>query len=480
MVTVGYRGGGNSGGCGVGVAMMFRKLVLQLLTVAVVSAKIGYFWHITDLHWDPNYFSYENNCMKRSVRVPTGKYGEHICDSPWSLITSAAHAMKEKHGDNIEFILWTGDSLTHSTRLSTQQQLAGVQNLTHLLSHVFSSQFVFPVLGHDDPIGNTRASHMYRQLANLWRHWLPTEAIHTFSKGGYYTIEQKLRKLRLIALNTNMYANEDNTDPDPSGQWAWLENVLAKSHRQKETVYLVGHMAPGVDERQGTPPRPTMSQFHNARYLQLVRKYADIITGQFFGHLHSDTFRIVYSDTGRPVSWIFLAPSVTPRRTSSGVNNPGLRLYKFDSDTGQVLDFVQYYLDLSTANQKDSPEWTVEYNLTSYYGLRHVTPLELHELAETFIIPDGLPLFLRYYHANSVRSYYGHSSSGAVVGNGNAHYCAITRLQYDEYHNCLATAASPLAASAATPLHASLLITVLLSFTVAVTVISDCTPSLLR
>ena len=39
---------------------------------------------------------------------------------------------------------------------------------------------------------------------------------------------------------------------------------------------------------------------------------------------------------GRPVSWIFIAPSVSPKRTSGGANNPGLRLYKFDTDTGQV------------------------------------------------------------------------------------------------------------------------------------------------
>jgi len=38
----------------------------------------------------------------------------------------------------------------------------------------------------------------------------------------------------------------------------------------------------------------------------------------------------------RPVSWIFIAPSVSPKRTSGGANNPGLRLYKFDTDTGQV------------------------------------------------------------------------------------------------------------------------------------------------
>lgn len=62
----------------------------------------------------------------------------------------------------------------------------------------------------------------------------------------------------------------------------------------------------------------------------------------------------------------------------------------------QVLDYIQYYLDLSAHSHPDQAEWTVEYNLTNYYGLWHVSPNELHELAETFIIPEGLPLFLRY------------------------------------------------------------------------------------
>lgn len=39
---------------------------------------------------------------------------------------------------------------------------------------------------------------------------------------------------------------------------------------------------------------------------------------------------------GTPVSWAMIAPSITPRRNNEGPNNPGLRLYKFDQDTGQV------------------------------------------------------------------------------------------------------------------------------------------------
>lgn len=39
---------------------------------------------------------------------------------------------------------------------------------------------------------------------------------------------------------------------------------------------------------------------------------------------------------GKPVSWIMIAPSITPIKTTVGSNNPAMRLYKFDTDTGQV------------------------------------------------------------------------------------------------------------------------------------------------
>lgn len=61
-------------------------------------------------------------------------------------------------------------------------------------------------------------------------------------------------------------------------------------------------MPPGSDERQiGLIPNghTTYSEKNNLRYLRLIRKYSSIIQGQFFGHLHSDSFRIVYNDMGK-------------------------------------------------------------------------------------------------------------------------------------------------------------------------------------
>lgn len=41
-----------------------------------------------------------------------------------------------------------------------------------------------------------------------------------------------------------------------------------------------------------------MSKF-NEKYLQLVRKHHAIILGQFFGHHHTDAFRMFYDSKGK-------------------------------------------------------------------------------------------------------------------------------------------------------------------------------------
>ena len=52
---------------------------------------------------------------------------------------------------------------------------------------------------------------------------------------------------------------------------------------------------------------------------------------------------------------MFLSPAVTPWKSTLpgvGYNNPSLRLYKYDKTTSQVLDYYQYYLNLTEANSK--------------------------------------------------------------------------------------------------------------------------------
>ncbi|XP_066581214.1 acid sphingomyelinase-like phosphodiesterase 3b [Prorops nasuta] len=436
---------------------MIRDYLIFLSWICVVRGEIGYFWHITDIHYDPKYSSQRNAASRcwETTRNNTGMFGSYDCDSPWALIESAARAMETKH-EGIEFVLWTGDALTRNPSMSVEQRLHCLQNLTDLLSHTFKGQFVFPALGHVDEGVN------FTQLADLWKHWLPLEALDTFKKAGYYTIEQRSKKYRIVFLNTNLWLNNspatDNrqlrggsnalqNSYDPYGQWTWFNSVLEKARKQEETVYIVGHTPPGVDDRHGSTT--TLHELHNARYLQLVRLYSDLIRGQFFGHWHSDTFRVIYSDTGSPVSWIMMAPSITPHRDDGGPNNPGLRLYKFETKTGQILDYTQFFLNLPEANKHRQANWQVEYTLLKYYDLKEITAISLHDLADRFTQTNDYA-FVRYYGANMVSL---PRDEEQVWGCGGAlsgicalhHYCTVTRLNPSSYSACYSSYAYALA-----------------------------------
>ncbi|XP_034178974.2 cyclic GMP-AMP phosphodiesterase SMPDL3A [Osmia lignaria lignaria] len=439
---------------------MIRDYLVLLSWLCAVQGKIGYFWHITDIHYDPRYSTQGNAGSMfwntRSVdggwmpsdRKTVGKFGDYGCDSPWSLIESAMRAMRTHHGEGIEFVLWTGDALTRTFDMSAELRLQCLRNLTDLLSRTFKEQFVFPALGHED-IGVS-----FSQLAELWQQWLPQEALDTFRTAGYYTIEQRSEKYRIIFLNTNLWLNMHRTgsntidQQDPFEQWSWFQLTLENARKKKETVYIVGHTPPGVADRENGAA--AFSEKHNTRYLRLIRLYSDIIRGQFFGHWHSDTFRVVYSDTGLPVSWIMMAPSISPR-TTGGPNNPGLRLYKFETNTGQVLDYTQYYLNLPEANSKGEANWLVEYSMLEYYDLQEITAITLHDLADRFTQSDDYA-FVRYYAANTVSLPReveqiwgcGGSLNGACVLH---HYCTVTRLNIESYNECYSSYAYALAST---------------------------------
>ncbi|XP_045494366.1 acid sphingomyelinase-like phosphodiesterase 3a [Colias croceus] len=443
--------------------MSTASLILMSICVLLLTcthAKIGYFWHITDFHYDPLYSPQgdtRKHCHRTDDRGSSGhhrslgRFGDYACDSPLELIVSALRYMRTRHSENVEFVLWTGGIIASRYSGKDVDRYQAIRNMTELLRMTFSSHFVFPVLGYTDPAPS-------ETLTNLWSHWLPLEALQTLKNGGYYTIEQTQSKLRIVALNTNLFTVREQNTVHARRQWEWLDSVLEKSIANKEMVYIVGHAAPGSDSRHNS-----ISAEANEKYLRTVRRYARIIAGQFFGHLHADTFRVMY-DKEQPVSWAFLAPSISPHREQGGSTNPGLRLYKFDTDSGKVLDYTQFYLDLVAANRADSgAEWVAEYNLTQYYGLRDVSAESLHGLAEKLRTntPHDATFFSRYLRAYNVKYEYADNCDGACA---HQHYCAITCLEHVAYQQCVEATASALAASGGSATLIAPLVAIVLAF----------------
>lgn len=57
--------------------------------------------------------------------------------------------------------------------------------------------------------------------------------------GGYYTIEQSYSKLRIVALNTNLFSMRESSSAQAKRQWEWLDAVLDKATANKEMVSFV-------------------------------------------------------------------------------------------------------------------------------------------------------------------------------------------------------------------------------------------------
>ncbi|NXP42357.1 ASM3B phosphodiesterase, partial [Leiothrix lutea] len=296
---------------------------------------------------------------------------------------------------------------------------------------------------------------IYNQTAELWRPWLSDASLPLFRAGGFYS--EKLpgpgTRGRMVVLNTNLYYDQNNetaAEEDPGGQFQWLEETLTNASRADEMVYIVGHVPPGFFEKKRG--KPWFRGSFNRRYLGIVQKHHGVIAAQFFGHHHTDSFRMFYSHTGAPISVMFLAPGVTPWKTtlpgvSNGANNPAIRVITYDQDTLQVLDMVTYFLNLTHANTMASrqeegfPVWEEEYQLTRDFQVPDGSAGSMQTVLER-ISRD--PHYLQlYYEFNSARYDLELCDQECRVD----HVCAIREVDFIKYDECVKANRSVSAAS---------------------------------
>ncbi|XP_074411838.1 acid sphingomyelinase-like phosphodiesterase 3b isoform X1 [Zonotrichia albicollis] len=437
-------------------------LWLCLLTVALpgTGAGSGRFWHLTDLHWDPEYEAAAaagRPCPSGGGRAePAGPWGSYVCDAPWSLLRSAARAMRARLAAP-DFVLWTGDDTPHvpNEQLGEEKVLHIIANLTSLIRETFPGTKVYAAMGnHDFHPKNQfpgKEHRIYTQTAELWRPWLSDASLPLFRAGAFYS--EKLpgpgTRGRVVVLNTNLYYDQNDetaAEEDPGGQFQWLEETLTNASRENEMVYIVGHVPPGFFEK--TRGKPWFRRGFNQRYLGIVQRHHGVIAAQFFGHHHTDSFRMFYSHTGAPINVMFLAPGVTPWKTtlpgvSNGANNPAIRVVDYDQDTLQVLDMVTYYLNLTRANTMGSAEWEEEYRLTETFQVPDGSAGSMQRVLER-ISRDPQHLQL-YYELNSARYDLELCQQECRVD----HLCAIREIDFTKYEECVKTNSSASAASSA-------------------------------
>ena len=157
----------------------------------------------------------------------------------------------------------------------------------------------------------------------------------------------------LISINTLYYDTYNllvSHTEDVANQISWLNNELEWAQQNNITVWLMGHIYPSAGEA---------TAYYRQNLANLVMQYNNTVRYQFWGHSHLDEY-IIYA-TGN-VGWI--TPSVMPDQ-----HNPSYRVFTYDNESFQILDYTDYVLDLDYLISTGEFQYNKYYSATESYGL---------------------------------------------------------------------------------------------------------------
>jgi endopolyphosphatase len=242
----------------------------------------GKFLHITDIHPDPFYKVYsstdeESVCHRH--KGPAGYYGAETsaCDSPLSLVNATFDWLKTHLRDEIDFVIWTGDSARHDNDENIPRTDAGVLQQNQFVMEKFLEAFgdaetggtvipIIPTLGNNDilphNIFEAGPNHWTSRYLTLWHKFVPEAQRHQFARGGWFSVEVIPNKLAVFSLNT-LYFFASNSAIDGCGgksepgyeQFEWLRVQLELIRARGMKAIMMGHVPPARKKAAGKNTR---------------------------------------------------------------------------------------------------------------------------------------------------------------------------------------------------------------------------------
>lgn len=379
-------------------------MVLPLLLSFVVhsSSDKRTFWHFTDFHVDTDY----------EITDSSGPWGTYERDTS-TIVAFTGIEWGNDHGyaeNEPDFVIWGGDSAPHSD-YTEEKLISSLQFLSHHFKLAFDPKRVgmIPIIGNHDVYPPNEQSpnlndpdrerwcSMLARNDTLWRPWvneddeelIPYPLQANFSKNCFHAGVVSMDPFIVVfGLNSLVwYTHNPKVDQkiaDPLKQFQWLTAGLDWLRRLKAKAIIATHVPPGAMDFYQAKSRH-LKPTYNEQFMKILREYSDVIITTLASHEHVDTFRVVLNETYHPVGTILLAPSVDPFRLEGvGSTNPRIRQYVYDRLNGVILDYFQYYLDLS----QPGPSWKLEYQFSKEYSLKSLSAQKLGQLLDEFTVND--------------------------------------------------------------------------------------------
>ncbi|PKS07906.1 hypothetical protein jhhlp_006514 [Lomentospora prolificans] len=271
----------------------------------------GRFLHITDFHPDEYYKPYTNTdmvCHRRKGNA--GYYGTELssCDSPRSLANATLDWVAANLRDEIDFVIWTGDSARHDSDEQIPRTAAEVLRSNQYLADKMFSTFadennperlavpVIPTIGNNDFIPHNvllpGPNRWLQHYSEIWRPFIPEEQRHAFEFGGWFWVEVIPNRLAVFSLNTMYFfdrnaAIDNCVNPVEPGfkQLEWLRIQLQLLRSRGMKAILTGHVPPAK-----TDSKELWDESCWQKYNLWMRQFRDVVTGTVYGHMNIDHF----------------------------------------------------------------------------------------------------------------------------------------------------------------------------------------------
>uniref|UniRef100_A0AC35THM5 Metallophos domain-containing protein n=1 Tax=Rhabditophanes sp. KR3021 TaxID=114890 RepID=A0AC35THM5_9BILA len=371
--------------------------------------------------------------------VHLGKFGDYMCDSPYSLVKNAVQNAA-KTIPNPDYIFWTGDNVPHIDDYDFNYVINSINVTTTEIRRAFPfTEKILPLFGnHDYAPSNAfpdKNNTIYSSVYGIWKDWIGLDNEDTFLRGGYYKIVID-DNTTVLGLNTNLYYqfNTAKMDDvvDPAGQFKFMEDEFIKARNSHKFVHVLAHIPPGAFER--TPNFTWMTPDYNQHFIDITVKYSDVIKWMIFGHHHTDTFRLLKDANGITRQAMFMAPAVTPwfsDLAGAGSNNPAFRVFNA-SESWEINDIETYSVNLEELNKNKETAWSLEYSFVKDYNLPSpITIKSVNDLYEKIKSNDDF--FKKYLEYNSV----GWNVTTPKPSFRCGQLCSIEFADYDRYYKCL-------------------------------------------
>jgi sphingomyelin phosphodiesterase acid-like 3 len=247
------------------------------------------------------------------------------------------------------------------------------------------------------------------------------EFFNSFTAGGYYSAEPLGANLKVISLNTNVFAvpppipGLPNNDSAVYAELAWLDTTLASAQAAGQKVWLLMHVPPGADTCSTAANLPGGGSLTAANtvmmwvpayqesFLEILAKYPGVITFTLAAHTHRDEFRVLSSE-----QVLDIPPSITPYFG----NDPAFEIFTFTQDTFVPADYQSLNYDLAKA----PAQFNNYYTFSSAYAMLGPLDSSLEQLSLD-LHTNGAKQALYMGHYNSGNN--GQYSSAGTSTNWN-------------------------------------------------------------